>query len=241
MHRRVVDTGTGMVLAASYLSDVLVNFAGAGALTAQEESAFEDLRGGPNTRRVLSQTGWTFKGEFVRVNALTPDGHVAASGWAGAVRLRIGGESLGMNVSCGVHPRFRGRGLGALLSALAVSECLVYRAGVCDAEQPQFVNIQTRADNAASRALCRRLGMHEIPAAAFLVSMPGGDPIRYVGYREPTEQFWHRVMPVARVRVPDYRLGDLAPLGAWKCQMPQQPDLRENEAVLDSAEDSPRG
>lgn len=202
-----VDERTGLHLVGGRLNDLSLSLDGAGPLLPAQRAEFADVAG-PGMGAVIARTGWIPSGNYVRVNALSREGHVVASAWASPVKTTEG--VVGINLSFATHPIARGQGLAPLLATLAAAECLALRAGTF-APAPEFVNIQTRAMNAAARAVCARLGMLKSDAAGFQVLSRGGPAVDYVGYREPIAQFWDRATRPARARVPAYLPGDLAP------------------------------
>lgn len=254
--RTFVDPHSGLTIAPGERSDFRIDFHRAGRMSVEEARSFQDLGGGEHLGRILARTGVNLLGSCLfRVNALSPDGAIAASGWACLAKV-VQGSAMALNLSFGTHPRYRGLRLAPLLGTLAVSECLVQLAGKGAQgryERPTLVNVQTREGNHAMRAVCARLGMVESADAAFDVPIAGSEPLRFVGYREPIEDFWYRVTPIARARLSAYEPGDLAPipfdLSAWQAyaaiaQARQQPAAEVEEPDTEDeleATDRPRG
>lgn len=233
----IVDDASGLVIQAGRLNDLQLYFPAIRREPGVPRVAdFADLSGA-GLGDALERVGWRYQPPFVRVDAIAadlPQGAVAATGWACLVRLRDG--RLGINVSYGVHPDYRGLRLAALLAVVAVSEALVLNAAR-GLESPEhlLINVQTRRENEASLSVCRQLGIPEDPEAGFVAQLrpwaPGSQAVEFVGFREPLIEFWDRVTPMAAARIPGYRPGDLTSRVAsslWEVE-PNDDELAELE------------
>ncbi len=174
-------------------------------------AAYADLIG-PNIGDVMRRVGWKYVGACTRVDAFLPSAgrdatpRVVATGWAGPIRALDG--TPGINISYGVGASHRGAALSRLLAYCAVAECMAHQV-LAGAPLPTFVNIQARTTNAASLAVASSLGVSACPEAGFIVP-ERGQPVEYLGFREPVVDFLGRGLEHTVDRLPGYDPGSMA-------------------------------
>ena len=91
---------------------------------------------------------------------------------------------LGVNLSYAVSSKCEGRGLGQLVSCLAIS--------AADSRWPKLrlklpcpVNIQTKLENLPSIALAGKLGLKHFSEADFSITRVDGTKVPYISFRGP--------------------------------------------------------
>lgn len=146
------------------------------------------------------------------------DEQVAAAAWAGTITSRETGAQ-GCNVSFGLRPAFGGKGLAAILTAIAYQQCLK------DAPHLEFVNVHTEAGNRGARALATKLDLGR--AEMFDRQTRGRAPRLYVAYRAPAAVVTARCAEIlvaagVHVRAPSRQLArtPLAPIVQPRAALP---------------------